>query len=148
MVRATSGPKIFGGFDQAIPAEVDVPLVLCRRFGNTLRFSYRLALTLLLIRQLHAKTVGLAFWRESHERFMRIALFEKADPPCVRSEDLLSQNSAQFRLTTTFKLDEVLNLLVRAELSGLVEALRGPCILRRKRPRHLQCIRAIHPKVD
>ena len=144
VVCAAAGANIFGGFDQTVSVEVDLPIILCCLFRNALCFFYRPALTFLLIRQLHAETVRLAFGRKSHQRFMCVALFEKTHTPYVRSKDLVSQDSAQFRLTATLELDEVLNFLVRAKLGGPVEALRRPGIPLRKRARHPQCVRAIH----
>src|SRR5205809_6226728 len=79
---------------------------------------------------------------------MCIAFLEVPYTPCIWSEDSFLQNPAEFPLSAAFQLDEVLNLLIRAELRRLIKIIGWPCILFCKQSRRRERSFAIHPNVD
>ena len=79
---------------------------------------------------------------------MRVTFLEVPYPPRVGGEDFFLQDSAEFLFPAAFQFDEVLNLLIRAELCRLIEAARRPCILFREHARGGERSFAIHLQVD
>jgi hypothetical protein len=79
---------------------------------------------------------------------MRVPFFELPYAPSVRSKYVLLDDAPQLRLSPAFKLDEVLDFLIRAKFGRLIETLRRPRILFHKRTRDTKRFCAIHLKID
>src|SRR5262245_8694559 len=79
MVRAAAWTNIFRGFNETVPAEVDAPIAFGGVLGDALRLFRGNTVSFFFVRQLHSKSVRLAFGREPHECFMGIAFSVVAD---------------------------------------------------------------------
>src|SRR5207247_4719607 len=86
VVRAPARLHIFGGFHDAISAEIDIPIALCGAFRDLLRFAHRLGVARLLVRKLHVKSVWHSARCESNQSLVSVTLFEMPHAPCIQRE--------------------------------------------------------------